>query len=39
MGKTEEIDERSFLEGLKQVSDYNNFQRKDMSNEPSFNIQ
>ena len=37
LGKNE-IDEKSFLEGLKQVSDYNNFQGS-MSNDPSFNIQ
>lgn len=35
----EEIDERSFFEGLKQAASYNDFQGKDISNAPSFLIQ
>ena len=35
--KNEEIDEKSFLEGLQKAVDYNTF--KDISNDPSFNIQ
>lgn len=35
----EEIDERSFFEGLKQAASYNDFQGKDLSNAPSFLIQ
>lgn len=36
LGKTEEIDEKSFMEGLKQAANNNNFNGKDISNDPSF---
>ena len=38
LGRNEEIDEKSFFEGVRHVTDYNNFQGKDISNEPSFDM-
>lgn len=37
--RNEEIDEKSFLEGLKHAADYKNFLGKDVSNDPSFSLQ